>query len=372
MRIMQIVSGGDVNGAIVHCLGLTRELAQLGHEVTLVCKPRAWIGQQPFPPGVEIIESNQYPFSARDIRQASQLIRAREVEILHTHQGRASFFGVLLKLFTGVPSVATAHCRRMQLHWMWNDHVIAVSRATRNFHLRYNFCRPRNTSVIPCFVDAERFSNPSCEARRLARAEFGIDSDQPVVGVVGQVCKRKGLIYLVKALPAIRAAVPQVRVLIVGIEDGPYASAVRDSARQLGVSEALIWAGRRIDVERLLPAFDLFVLPSLEEQMPLAILEAMAAGLPVISTTVGGIPECVSDGTEGLLVPPADPRPLARAVATLLTNEVMRLEMGKAGRNRALNEFSPARNAKRVDELFKQILATRGTLPAARTCHSDR
>ena len=357
MRIMQIVSGGDVNGAIVHCLGLVRELAHLGHEVTLVCKPQAWIGRQAFPAGVEIFESNQYPFSIHDLRQVSREIRVREIEIVHTHQSRASFLGVILKLLTGVPSVATAHCRRLQLHWMWNDHVIAVSRATREFHCRYNLCSSQNITVIPCFVDSQRFSKAASESRRLTRQEYGIEWDQPLIGVVGHVCKRKGLIHLVKALPAIQAAVPQVRVLIVGTEERSYGDAVRDCARELGVSRTLIWAGHRIDVERVLSALDLFVLPSLEEQIPLAILEAMASGLPVVATTVGGIPECVRDGVEGWLVPPAAPRPLASAVVRLLQDESMRLRMGQAGQRRAREEFSPAQNARQVEALLRGILA---------------
>lgn len=359
MRIMEIVSGQSVNGAVIHCLGLSRELARLGHQITLVCRPKSWISQQIAPAGVELIESHQYCFSLADLREVSRLVRSRGIEIVHTHQNRASAMGVSLKLLTGVPAVATAHSRSLQLHWMWNDHVISVSRATQDYQRRYNLCRSSRTSVIPCFVDVDASSSVSNESRRNTRSQFDFGPDQPLLGMVGEVSKRKGLLYLVKALPAILAIVPQAKVLIVGREIKSYTEEVRSIAQKLNVSQALVWAGCRDDVKQLLPALDLFVLPSLEEQIPLAILEAMACGLPVVATHVGGIPECIDSGTEGVLIPPAAPEPLAQAIVKLLTERDLRTTMGQAAQRRIIENYSPASNAKRVEELMTSVLARR-------------
>ena len=359
MRIMEIVSGAGVNGAIVHCLELTRELARRGHELTLVCRPQAWIGEQLRPAGVEVIESELNSWPTGELKRIGRLIRERGTEVVHTHQSRANMFGVLLRCFAGVPSVATAHNRLIQLHWMWNDHVIAVSNATRDFHRRFNFCASRRIDVIHCSVDGARFAQPPAGARQEVRREFGLLDGQPLIGVIGSVIPRKGLVYLVDALPLILAADPQSRVMVVGYPDCNYAEQVRIRAEKLGVAHALILTGERTDIDRLLPAFDIFALPSLEDQIPVAILEAMASGLPVVATAVGGIPECIRDGVDGLLVPPAAPQPLARAIISLLNDKPRRDALGAAGQRRVTESFSPASKAREVEVLFERVLQRR-------------
>jgi glycosyltransferase involved in cell wall biosynthesis len=361
MRIMQIVSGGDVNGATVHGLDLTRELARQGHEVTLVCRPRAWIRYQSLPAGVEIVELPLNYFSGRDTRQISRLIRESRIDVIHSHQTRASNFALAMKLLTGVPSVATAHSRHLEFHWMWHDHVIAVSEATRDFHRRFNLCPSRRLSVIHCFVDTDRYRPQPDLVRRAVRQEFGVAPDEPLLGIIGQVCQRKGLIHLVESLRLLDAASPRARVLIIGIEDPPYAELVRETAKKLHVADRLIWADQRRDIDRLYGALDVLVVPSLEEQIPIAMLEAMACGLPIVATHVGGIPECITDGVEGLLVPPANPESLALALWNVLENGQLREQLAQAGRRRITEQFSRERNTQRVVDVLAEVARRRNS-----------
>lgn len=368
MRIMEMVSGAGVNGAVMHCLELTRLLAGMEHDITLVCRPKAWIARQPLPKTITIVESTQYPFSLHDVRELTQLIKQRQIQLIHTHQSRANFTGVVLRQTAGVPSIATAHNRLFQLHWMWNDYVIGTSAATLNFHRRFNRVSTKHSSIIPCFVDFDRFRPATAERKQIARAQLDLTFDQPVIGMVGHAIRRKGVAYLVEALPAIMAKHPRVQVLVVGTKDRKYMRTVFARAEELGVRKAIRIVRQRTDIENILPAFDIFVLPTLEDQIPIAISEAMASGLPIVATRVGGIPECVRDGIDGWIVPRAKAEPLAEALLDLLDNPAKRAMMGAAARERAEMVSSPVTNSKKVEAVFEQVLESRRqrNLPAQR------
>jgi glycosyltransferase involved in cell wall biosynthesis len=360
MNIMEIVSGTRVNGAMVHCLLLSRELARRGHAVTLICLPGAWIGSQAAGAGIEVVRSDLHRWPTDELRRIAQLVRQRQIDVVHTHISRAHFFGVLLRWFGGVPSVATAHSRHIQLHWMFNDRVIAVSEATRRYERMYNFVRAGRIETIHNFIDYGRLAAVPSEARQRVRQSLGIGAETPLLGIVGNVIPRKGLLYLVRALPQILAAVPDARLLVVGgRERGVYAGRVRAAAGQCGVGDAILWTGHRGDIDELLAALDLYVLPSLEESLPLSVLEAMAAGLPVVASAVGGIPECVVAGETGLLVPPARSEPLAGAIVELLTDPARRRRFGEAGRRRVQERFSAESQAPSIEAAFARVIRGR-------------
>jgi glycosyltransferase involved in cell wall biosynthesis len=188
---------------------------------------------------------------------------------------------------------------------MFNDYVIAVSEATRTFHRRYNLVRKSRIEVVHNFINDRWFHLPHPAHVAQWRLQLGIRPEQRLLGIVGDVIPRKGLIHLVRALPAVVRAVPDAQLLCAGFEHPDYAPMVRAEAVRLGVAERITWMGARQDVENIMAAIDVYVLPSLEENLPLAILEAMASSRPVVATHVGGIPECVSHAQSGLLVPPA-------------------------------------------------------------------
>lgn len=357
MKIMEIVSGRGVNGAVVTCLGTARALRARGHEVTVVCRPNAWIADQLQSDDIPIILSELKRWPIRDLRDVAKVAKDQSFDVIHTHMSSASFFGVLLRAFSRVPSVATAHNRHIQLHWMFNDYVIAVSEATRRFHRLFNLVRPSRIEVVHNFVNEKRFADLSRSQGSELRRELGIPGDSPLIAVIGDVIARKGVLYLLRAMPRILQSHPHAHLLCVGANGSEYGDQMRKEAIQLGIDEQVTWAGQRSDVENVLAATDLCVLPSLEENLPISILEAMAAGRAVIATAVGGIPECVVHETTGLLVPPAQSEPLADAVIRLLADDALRAAYGRQAQQNIREQFSVNSYCERVEDIFQRVAA---------------
>jgi glycosyltransferase involved in cell wall biosynthesis len=341
MRIMEIASGTRINGAMSHCVLLSRELARRGHEVTLLCRPGAWIAEQLAADPVQVMFSDLRRFPPGELRRVAAEIRRRRIEVVHTHMSRASFFGILLRWFAGVPSIATAHCRHFQPHWAFNDLVIAVSEATRRYHCRVNLVRADRIVTIRNFVPDDPAWQPAAKARQRFRAALGVPDEALLLGIVGSLLPAKGHLYLIRALPEVIAAVGDVRLAIVGSGIRVrHEQRLHAEAQRLGVADRILWTGSRNDVPQLMSALDVCVVASLKENLPQVILEAMAAGVAVVATAVGGISECVAPGETGLLVPPRDSGALAGALIELLGDPARLRAFGAAGRRHAGEHFS--------------------------------
>ena len=172
MNIMEIISGTRVNGAILHCLLLSRELARRGNRITLVCRPGSWIGERAAEDGIEVVRSDLHRWPVNELRRLAGIVRQRKIDVIHTHTSRSNFFGVLLRWFSGAPSVATAHSRHLQLHWMFNDRVIAVSEATRHYHRAQNFVRASRIETIHNFIDYPRLLAVPSDARHASAGRW--------------------------------------------------------------------------------------------------------------------------------------------------------------------------------------------------------
>jgi len=356
MRILQITSGVNINGATYHCLLLIRELVRRGHQVTLMCRPGAWISDQLAGDPVDVFQSQMRRWPLDDLRRMLSVLEQKQIELIHTHMSRAHFFGVMLRWFGKVPCVATAHSRHVQLHWMFNDLVIAVSDATRRFHQSYNLVHADRIVTIHNFVDGHQLLDPPGDVRSTMRASLGVDDQTCLIGAIGNVIPRKDQLLLVRALPSILSNIPRVRLVIIGsLENGEYVRRVKSLAEQLGVDGRITWAGQRDDVNRILPALDVSVLASREESMPLAILESMAAGLPVVATDVGGLSECIRSGRDGLLVPSGSRRHLAAAVSSLLLDPARRQRLGHAARRRVRDNFSSDGQTTAIETAFQRV-----------------
>jgi len=356
MRIMEIVSGPTVNGAITNCVEVTRALSEQGHEITLVCRPDSWISHE-LRDDVDVISSDLHRWPADELRRVGEIARQKKIEVLHTHMSRAHFFGVLLRRFTSIPCVATAHCRHIQLHWMFNDYVVAVCESTLRYHRRFNLVRRKRSGVVHNFIDDHSFHATDQKAGRKIRAELNIDPHALLIGVVGDIVKRKGLVHLVRALPEIAATIPNVHLVTVGNSNQDYFELVQSEASRLGVEDRITHAGFRGDVNKVLSTFDLLALPTLEDSLPLSVLEGMASGLPVVATTVGGLPECVISGETGLLVPPGEPKALAEAIISVLDDEKQRQQFGEASRERVRTHFSRESQSCQIEQIFQRFAA---------------
>jgi len=356
LRIAEIVSGAGVNGAATHCLALTRALSRRGHDTLLICRPQSWMDAHASA-HLDVAQSDLHRWPPDELRRIARLLRDRGIDLIHTHSSRAHFFGVLLRRFAGIPVVATAHSRRLQAHWMLNDHVIAVADAVRRFQ-RWNLVRPSRITVVHQFVDADAFFPADPEGRRASRAAIGIDPSMALVGSVGSVFREKGSQDLVAAWPAVVAAVPHAHLVIVG--DGPpaFVRELQAALEAQRVQRHVTWLGRRDDVPRIMRALDVLALPSHDEAAPAVALEAMASGVPVVATGVGGVPEYVADGLTGTLVSRGNATELSDALTRLLTDITVRMDYGRRARARVLEQFSLPVQVTKIERVFERVLGS--------------
>jgi glycosyltransferase involved in cell wall biosynthesis len=293
-----------------------------------------------------------------------RLLRRLRPDILHASSSKAGVLGRLAGFFARVPiRVFTVHGWAFAAYpglagrlYRWADRVVrplttvtvCVSERERESGLRARTCVADRTVVIPNAVEVSR-------ARRKRRTGGG----RPLVVAVGRLKAPKDFLTFIRALGRLRPG--SFEAVIVG--DGPDRARLEDEIDSLGLAGHVRLAGERRDVPELLAGADVFALPSASEGMPVSVLEAMAAGLPVVASRVGGVPEQVADGETGLLVRPGDPHDLAAALARLLGDEDLRHRLGAAGRARAEQAFDlePFRRAHL--ELYSRELARRG-LPA--------
>ncbi|MEA3407267.1 MAG: glycosyltransferase [Chloroflexota bacterium] len=299
-----------------------------------------------------------------------RLLREENVQILHAHLFHAHLLAAIVGKLAGTPVIiATRHSveiggqhRETINRWIRPlcDAVVAVSKDVYQAEVQRSGIDPKKVTMIPNGVQLREFSNFDPAAAEKLRDAWSIQPETAIIGTVGRFVTPKGHIYLLDALASLRNQMPDIRALIIG--DGPLRSSIETSVKALGLAEIVILTGTRHDIPELLSLLDLFVLPSLWEGLPIAILEAMAAGLPVVATRVGGVPEVVVDGETGLLVPPGDPDALAQAILRLLRDPDLRHRMGQAGRARVAEHFSVEQMVRKTEALYERLLAEKGLL----------
>ncbi len=360
MNVMEIVSGVDVNGAIMHALLLTKEMARSGHQVVMVCRKGSWIGRElSGTKNVTVHECNLNRWPLAELNEAAGIIRSRHIEVIHSHMTRAHNFGVFLSRLTHVPCVATAQSHKIHPHWQFASHVIAVSGVTRRYHQTHNLIPSRKMDMVYNFVDKSRFDVPAV-TRDEVRAELNIGPNQHLLGVISDFLPRKGQLYLVRALPEILMAAPETIVAFAGhVRKNDYYERVRSEAERLGVMKHIIWLGYRSDVPRLLSALDIYVLPSLDEMFPVAVLEAMAAGCACVASAVGGTPECNAEPGSLILVPPADPTALGAAIISMLGDDERRSEFQAAARSTVEKHFTVEKLTPVILDVLARVAGTK-------------
>ena len=204
--------------------------------------------------------------------------------------------------------------------------------------------------VIPNGRDLTRFTSGT--HRDAVRAELALGQDTPVVGVVGRLETQKGHVYLLEAWTEVIRARPDARLLVVG--EGSLRGELARQARDAHIAESVIFTGFRSDVPRLLDTVDVLALPSLHEGMPLTVIEAAAAGRPVVATAVDGTPEVVRDGETGYLVPPADPAALAKALLAVLGDADAARRMGREAHRWARERFDIGAHVEATARVYRE------------------
>jgi glycosyltransferase involved in cell wall biosynthesis len=228
--------------------------------------------------------------------------------------------------------------------------VVAVSDGEKRLLIKRGV-KKRKISVVYNGIDLAPYT--SSEDLKPLRKELSIKEYFPVVGTVARLTPVKGLTYLLRSIPSVLVSFPDAQFLIVG--GGRLQNALKEEAVGLGIEKHVIFTGSRQDVPPLLKLFDIFVLPSLKEGLPFAIIEAMANAKPVIATDVEGNREVVKDGRSGMLVPPKDPQRLAEAIIHLLKDKEKAARMGNAGFSRVEEKFSDEKFTQNLENVIEDV-----------------
>ncbi len=301
-------------------------------------------------------------------------LRRQQADLLHTQLEFADTLGGIAAKIAGIPVVTTLHTFddppdhtrtfwRLKLRWWLLRHlfnrVIAVSEGTRQHHIRMGNLLPDKVVTIYNGIDLSRFITSYNQSKRLVnRQALGIPPHAPLLITVAVLRQPKGLQYLIEALPAILEAVPETYYLVVG--DGEHGDALKALAKTHQVAERVIFTGVRNDIPDLLALSDVFVLPTLGEALPTVLAEAMAAQKPIVVSKVGGVPEMVEHGLNGLLVPPAKPARLAEACIQILQNPDQARAIARAGWKIVEKRFNVHKQAHCVGDLYQQLLTEQG------------
>jgi len=297
------------------------------------------------------------------LAKLAKVIRQEKIDIIHSHNPTPYFYGVLSGKLAGVPVIIhTRHGRntpkskreiylRRFLSCM-TDRIVAVSNDSMDAAINREKIPSRKVVTIFNGIDIERY-RPNIDVVS-KKKELGIlDSDQ-VIGIVARLSSEKDHSTLLDAFRIVLGNKKNIKLVIVG--DGNLRGELQQKAQAISVGENTVFLGERHDVPDLLAVFDLFVLSSLTEGISLTLLEAMAAGLPVVATDVGGNAEVVMDSRTGLIVPPADPRSMANAILKIIRNSSMAKQMGILGRERVSEKFSTSAMVRKYDEIYRNAV----------------
>jgi len=348
VRILQLKTSAARGGAESLLLDLTAGLVERGHVVETVLGEQGWLQDRMQSKGLSVsVIPLVSVLGLFRIPQLAGLIKSTCADIVLAHGARVNLFGVLASVTLGVPVVSVEHSMD---DWRTNSRFlslvdrivarrnigrIAVSRAVGGMLNELDIISGDKVVVIPNGV---RFPSRSRVVnRRAIRSRFGIDDGAFVVVTAARLTKPKGHKFLLEALPELIKRIPRFHCLLLG--DGNMRAELEGRCNALELEDKVTFAGAVDDVLDILPACDLFALPSLWEGLPVALIEAMGMGLPVVATAVAGTPEVVVSGESGVLVAPGDTEALAEAITTLYENENIRRRVADVGRIRAREMF---------------------------------
>jgi len=370
-RILHVINSFDIGGNERFLVELLRRLdpAEFDQEVCVPDRGRDYTFDLK-----KLCESLEVPIHVIDARHnldtrigrgLRALMVARHYDIVHTHLVLSQFWGRRAALAAGIGRIVSSeqNAYRFKTYppFRWieqrltraTERVIACSEHVRDHLVRRVGLPPQKVALVYNGVDTDAFApvDPADPERVEARAQLGIGPGEKVIGTVGHLNRQKGHALLIEAMAGVLEYEPAARLVIAG--RGPLRAQLEALAAAHGVADTVRFAGLVGDVLRLLKALDVFVFPSLWEGFGIALIEAMATGLPVVASATGGIKEIVEDGVSGLLVPVGDGRRLTEALIRVLYETTFARQLGSGGRVRVCERFSLERTTARMASIYR-------------------
>ena len=374
----------EAAGAQKAMLTLARGLQQRGHVVTVA----TMYDKAEYVPlfrqhyGVNIIDLRMKPpkkaFKVQTIkavlqglRRLMQLIRREKFDVIQTFTHYSNVIGPIIAWLTGVKVRISSQRNVLVNHpmwFLWLDRVIAnsflvqkmvaVSEDTRRFAIRRQGIKSSKLVTIYNSIDTDYFQPlTSSEEKQALRVNLSVADTERIVLTVAKLHPQKGHCYLIQAIPSILKRFPNVRFLFAG--EGELFEDLKNLVKQTGIVSAVSFLGVRQDIPQLLSLSDVFVLPSLWEGMPNAVLEAMAVGTPVVATNVGGGPEVIIGDETGILVPSEDSDALAQAIIRLLEDPVLRQTLAEEAQRWVLENLTEEKNISAYEQLYESLIVAR-------------
>ncbi len=376
LHIAQICSSRSWGGMEMYVVTLSEYLRERGHHLTVFCAPESRLDhtlKQKSIPTIAI-ESSGYA-NVRGIRHAANLLSQFSFDILQSHYSKDLWTWVPALRFYGyrkiplmfIKHIGTQRPKTDPLHrWIYNrvDHTFAISAVIRDNLLATHTIPPERLSVLHHGVETRRFRFSSSGRKRI-RQELGIGPEEPVIGIVGRLEVGKGYMEFLQMAGTISKTRKDVSFLVIGEpthDEENRAKPIYDQIDRLGLDNHLILTGFRQDVPDLLSAMDIFAFPSHAEAFGLVLIEAMAVGLPVVSSQCDGVLDIVDPHETGLLVPPRDADALTRAVQALLADPSLRASLGRRGYQKVLDRFSLSTHINTLEQHYHQALTRRRSL----------
>lgn len=383
MKILHIITrldrGGSADNTLLSCIGQARR----GHSVSLITGPgfseESALTAQAREEGVNLIylacllRSVEPLNDLRALLACRRIIRDGDWDMIHTHTSKAGILGRLAARLAGArPLVHTPHghvfygyfgALKTQIFiWAeklvarWTDTIVTLTDREAEEHLSLGIGRPDQFETIFSGIMINRASEKmNFKSRAARRIELGLPGEGDIIVSVGRLEPIKGHRTLIEAFAQILLHCPASHLVLAG--DGELREILEKRAEALKIHRRVHFLGWRGDIGHVLEVSDLFVLPSLNEGMGRAVVEAMAAGLAAIGTRVGGVPLVIDEGVTGLLVPPEDTGAMAAAAVQLLTRPEERKAMGEAGMKKAAG-FSADAMVERLDALYQRLLSS--------------
>lgn len=315
-----------------------------------------------------------------------KLIKKGRYQVIHCHTSKAGFIGRLAARLAGATktvysphgTIFTGYFSRPKT-WLfvllerfaakYSTRIVTLTANEIEQFLAHGIGDRGQYEYIYNGVDIDLLGRNSI-GHEGKRKELGISGDDFVISCAGRLVSVKGQRYLIEAAAKLEHEAPNLKVILMGA--GPNAAELRGRCRNLGMAERVFFLGQRDDVAAIMASSDLYVQPSLNEGLGLAIIEAMALGKAVVASRVGGIPEVVDDGRGGILVPPGDSDSLARAIMELYSDPQRRKTMGEAGFMRATETFSIEAAVNRTRGLYEKIINDSGSFNSVGFCGAGR
>ncbi len=376
IHTLPIISGSGIN-TFLSMNGMDRKL----FKVELACAPGGRLIDLVQNNGMEVrtfINLVQPLRPLKDLLAIFNLtlfLKKKDYHIVHTHNSKAGFLGRLAGRLAGVPIIIhTVHgfafhdrepfWRRTlfrnleRLASRWCDRMIFISQPLIDWALKEKIVHKKKIVKIYSGIDLERFRPATEDEKSRIRKRWGIGPDEAVIGIVSKLWEGKGHRVLIESFKTVKKEIPGARLIIVG--EGYLYDSLKTLVERLGLENSVLFTGFQSDIPEIITTFDVVVLPSFFEGMGRVLLEGMAMEKPLVASNVGGIPDLVKDGINGILIAPGEVDELSDALLKLLKDQGLANKMGKEGRKMVSDRFSAKTMVDSIQHLYLEYLERKG------------